>query len=121
MDESEIPGSLWSSYSPSHDNLHQSKSMLNLMLLIQQLPSSDSAAQVVNSEVVITETNQLQSSNSATQDVDFEDEDEDEDAATRTNSNSELRSDSFLEFMAEQLPPLDSALEHEITKSKAPM
>lgn len=97
MDESEIPGSLWSSYSPSHDNLHQSKSKLNLMLLIQQLPSSHSAAQVVDSEVVITKTNQLQSSNSAAQDVDFEDED----AVTGTNSNSELRSDSFLEFMAE--------------------
>ncbi|KAK9982983.1 hypothetical protein SO802_032508 [Lithocarpus litseifolius] len=69
MDESEIRGSLWSSYSLSHDNLHQSKSMLNLLLLIQQLPSSDSAAQAVDSE----------------------------------------------------LPPLDSALEHEFTKSKAPM
>ena len=52
------------------------------------------------------------------QDVDFEDEEE---AVTKTNSNFELRSDSFLEFMAEQLPPLDSALEHEIAKSKVPM
>ena len=98
MNESKIPGSLWSSYSPSHDNLHQSESMLNLLLLIQQSPSSDSAVQ----------------------DVDFEDEEEEEDAVTGTNFNSELRSDSYLEFMAEQLPPLDSALEHEITKSKAP-
>ncbi|KAL0000257.1 hypothetical protein SO802_019859, partial [Lithocarpus litseifolius] len=95
MDEGEIPGSLWSSSSsPSHDNLHQSESWLNFLLLVQE----------------------LQSSNSAAQDVDFEEEEED--AVTGTNSNSKLRSDSFMAFMAEQLPPLDSALEHEITNSK---
>ncbi|KAK9993887.1 hypothetical protein SO802_023590 [Lithocarpus litseifolius] len=121
MNEGEISGSLCSSSSsPSHDNFHQSESWLNLLLLVQQLPSSaDSAAQVVDSEVVITGTNQLQSSNSAAQDVDFEEEEDD--AVTGTNSNSKLRSDSFMEFMAERLPPLDSALEHEITKSKSPM
>nr|POE67584.1 hypothetical protein CFP56_64664 [Quercus suber] len=50
------------------------------------LLSSDSATQVVDSELVITETNQLQSSNSTAQDVDFEDKEED--AITETNSNS---------------------------------
>lgn len=118
-EEGEIPGSWWSSSSPSHDNFHQSESMTNLLLLLQQFPSSaDSAAQVVDSEVVITGTNQLQSSNSAAaQDVYFED---DAVSVTGTNSNSNSER-SFLEFMAEELPPLDSALEHEITKSKSPM
>ena len=123
MDEGEIPGSFFSS-SPSHGNFHQSESMKNFLLFVQQFSSSDeTAAQVFDSEVAITGTNQLQSSNSAAQDVYFEYEEEEEDAVsvTGTNSNSELRSDSYLEFMAEQLPPLDSALEHEITKSKSPM
>ena len=118
-EEGEIPGSWWSSSSPSHDNFHQSESMTNLLLLLQQFPSSaDSAAQVVDSEVVITGTNQLQSSNSAAaQDVYFE---HDAVSVNGTNSNSNSEH-SFLEFMAEELPPLDSALEHEITKSKSPM
>ena len=121
MDEGEIPGSFFSS-SPSHGNFHQSESMTNLLLLLQQFPSSaDSAAQVVDSEVAITGTNQLQSSNSAAQDVYFEYEEDDAVSVTGTKSNFELQSDSYLEFMAEQLPPLDSALEHEITKSKSPM
>ena len=122
MDEGEIPGSFFSS-SPSHGNFHQSESMKNFLLFVQQFSSSDeTAAQVFDSEVAITGTNQLQSSNSAAaQDVYFEYEEEDAVSVTGTNSNSELRSDSYLEFMAEQLPPLDSALEHEITKSKSPM
>ena len=122
MDEGEIPGSFFSS-SPSHGNFHQSESMKNLLLLVQQFSSSDeTAAQVFDSEVAITGTNQLQSSNSAAaQDVYFEYEEEDAVSVTGTKSNFELQSDSYLEFMAEQLPPLDSALEHEITKSKSPM
>ena len=121
MDEGEIPGSFFSS-SPSHGNFHQSESMKNFLLFVQQFSSSDeTAAQVFDTEVAITGTNQLQSSNSAAQDVYFEYEEEDAVSVTGTNSNSELQSDSYLEFMAEQLPPLDSALEYEITKSKSPM
>ena len=89
------------------------------MLFIQQLPSSNFAAQAVNSkdkeDDVVTGTN-----DSAVQAVDFEDEEE-KDVVTRTNFNSELRSGSFFTYMNEQLPPLDSGLEHEITKSEAPM
>ena len=121
MDEGEIPGSFFSS-SPSHGNFHQSESMKNFLLFVQQFSSSDeTAAQVFDSEVAITGTNQLQSSNSAAQDVYFEYEEDDAVSVTGTKSNFELQSDSYLEFMAEQLPPLDSALEHEITKSKSPM
>ena len=121
MDEGEIPGSFFSS-SPSHGNFHQSESMENFLLFVQQFSSSDeTAAQVFDSEVAITGTNQLQSSNSAAQDVYFEYEEDDAVSVTGTKSNFELQSDSYLEFMAEQLPPLDSALEHEITKSKSPM
>ena len=121
MDEGEIPGSFFSS-SPSHGNFHQSESMKNFLLFVQQFSSSDeTAAQVFDSEVAITGTNQLQSSNSAAQDVYFEYEEEDAVSVTGTKSNFELQSDSYLEFMAEQLPPLDSALEHEIIKSKSPM
>nr|POF06433.1 hypothetical protein CFP56_63241 [Quercus suber] len=92
MDEGEIPGCLWSSSSsPSDDNMRKSESWSNLMLLVK----------------------------AHAQDVDFGKEDAV--SVTGTNSNSKLQSDSLLEFMAEQLPPLDSALEHEITKSKSPM
>ena len=66
-----------------------------------------SAVQAINSkdDVVVTETN-----DSVGQPVDSENEEEED------VSNSELRSDSYLIYMNEQLSPLDSGLEHEITK-----
>nr|POE57100.1 hypothetical protein CFP56_02124 [Quercus suber] len=83
------------------------------------LPFSNFAAQAINSEDeeddVVTETN-----DSTVQAVDSKDEEE-EDVVTKTNSNSKLQSDSFFMYMNEQVLPLDSSLEHEITKSEAPI
>ena len=92
FEESEIPSCLWSSF----PNFYQSKFALNF-----------SAVQAINSkdDVVVTETN-----DSVGQPVDSENEEEED------VSNSELRSDSYLIYMNEQLSPLDSGLEHEITK-----
>ena len=92
FEESEISGCLWSSF----PNFYQSEFALNF-----------SAVQAINSEngVVVIGTN-----DSVAQPVDSENEEEED------VSNSELRSDSYLIYMNEQLSPLDSGLEHEITK-----
>ncbi|KAK9997753.1 hypothetical protein SO802_022439 [Lithocarpus litseifolius] len=63
-----------------------------VVIRTNQLQSSDFATQFINfeDEVVVTETNQLWSSNFAGQAIDFEDKEEEEVIVTRTNFNFEL-------------------------------
>lgn len=92
MDENEIPGFLWSSF-PNYDNFHRGEPELNLLLFIQQLQSYNFVVQAVDSEdkkeeVVVIKTNQLQSSECATESINFEDE-------VVVNETNQLRSSNF--------------------------